>query len=290
MMHGGPTASETPGLPMWSWDDLEIGDELGRGAVGAVHAAHHRPSKRTVAVKVLAADEAVRSIAADYLARELAIAARLDHPNIVSFLGAGQGPSGAFLVMELVPGANLFEHLALGRALEPADAVRMGLDMLAALQHAHDRGVVHRDVKPENVMVQTTDVDRPMARLLDFGLARVYEGAKLRTLTHTGEARGTLLYAAPECIDNARDAKPAADIFSTGATLYTALTGTTPYEEGLTYGDLISSIRRGAVVPLRTRRPDTSPLLAHVIHKALALAPASRWTSAAAMSQALGSV
>ena len=273
-------------LPRWTWTDLEIGDELGRGAMGVVLDATVVLTGDRVAVKVLEADEEIRTIAAEYFLREVEISSQLEHPHIVRFLGVGEGPRGPFLVMEFVAGGSLRERLDLGGPMAVSDVVEIGQQILAALAHAHERELVHRDVKPENIMISDTS-DGLFARLVDFGLARAYVGSPHRTLTATGEPRGTLHYAAAECVHDARTAQPAADVFSAGATLYSALTNAAPYEDGLTYAELLDAIASGAIVPLRSRRSDVSPRLAATIERALRLDPRHRWPDAATMARHL---
>ncbi|MBX3271173.1 MAG: protein kinase [Sandaracinaceae bacterium] len=234
---------------------------LGRGAMGLVVAAHDRRLGREVAVKLVLLDAHDRPRAR--LFQEAQAAARLSHPNIVQVHEVDD--DGCFLVMELVGGASLGERLAQGPL--PPDRIRaIGREMLDALHAAHEARIVHRDVKPSNVLLAADG----SVRLADFGIARLPESE----LTSTGEVLGTLGYMAPEQLRGVADAR--SDVYAAGATLFRAATGLRAHEAGDA-----DQVRRALAGALH----DTA--LARAIAKALEIDPANRWPSAAAFRDAL---
>jgi serine/threonine protein kinase len=200
-------------------DRLRIVDELGRGGFGTVYRATDERLQRPVAVKALA-----RGPAGDRVLREAQAAARLNHPSIVTLYELGEDRDGVYLVSELVDGSTLRELQASG-ALSDLDVAEAGIELCEALAHAHERGVVHRDVKPENIAISRwrDDASGPWGRpatgramLMDFGVASLAGEARI---TRTGEVVGTLAYMAPEQAEG-EEAGPAADVYSFALVLY----------------------------------------------------------------------
>lgn len=233
---------------------------LGAGGFGVVWLGRDEHLEREVAVKVLGRDEDSESGRAS---REARAAARLNHPGIVALYELAEDEHDAYIVSELVPGRTLAE-LASERALSDRDVARIGSALCDALAHAHARGVIHRDVKPGNVMV----VDEPaagagFAKLADFGVAHMASGDPL---TRTGDVVGTLAYMAPEQAEGDR-ATPACDVYSLALTLYEAWTGENPVRAG---GALATARRLGRPLPpLGHRRPDLPVALCEVVDDAL---------------------
>jgi eukaryotic-like serine/threonine-protein kinase len=245
-----------------------LGERLGAGGFGVVWRAHDERLERDVAVKAISfgggeADEA-------RIQREAVAAARLNHPGIVALYELGHDEHAAYLVSELVDGATLAD---LGRegAVSDRDVARIGVALCDALEHAHARGVVHRDVKPGNVMVLAEPAaGAGFAKLTDFGIARLASGD---ALTATGDIVGTLAYMAPEQAEG-REVGPECDVYSLALTLYEAWTGSNPVR-----GDSPAATARrvGAPLPpLRSRRRDLPAALCEVVDAALDADPGYR--------------
>jgi hypothetical protein len=201
----------------------ELGHRLGAGGFGAVFAAHDLKLDREVAVKrIPSSDPAI----AERARREGLAAARLSHPAIVALHETGADDDAVYLVSELVRGRTLDRRCADGE-LSDRDVLRIGIVLCDALAHAHKAGVVHRDVKPANVLVPDEALEEgvgPAAKLTDFGIARL---ADSDALTRTGDVVGTLAYMAPEQAEG-RGAGPPADLYALGLCLYEALAGVNP--------------------------------------------------------------
>jgi len=208
-------------------DRFRIVDELGRGGFGTVYRARDERLERQVAVKVLAPGPAGNRVL-----REAHAAARLNHSSIVTLYELGEDRDGVYLVSELVDGETLRELLTEG-VLSDRDLGESGVEICQALAHAHGRGVVHRDVKPENIAISRWRDERPgpwsraatgRAMLMDFGVASLAGESRI---TRTGEVVGTLAYMAPEQAEG-EEAGPAADVYSFALVLYEAWSGTNP--------------------------------------------------------------
>jgi hypothetical protein len=245
-----------------------LGARLGSGGFGTVFAARDERLDRPVAVKAVAAPGPMPERAQ----REALAAARLDHPGIVAVFDAGEENGERFLVSELVRGRTLAELEREG-ALSDRDVLRVGLALADALEHAHERGVIHRDVKPQNVIVPF-EPTRNAAKLLDFGVAHL---AGDEPLTRTGDIVGTLVYMAPEQAAGRRvDVR--ADLYSLALVLYEALAGTNPVR-GASPAE--TARRVGNALPaLRRQRRDLPPELCRALDQALAPEPDDRGTLA----------
>jgi hypothetical protein len=240
--------------------------QLGAGGFGTVWLARDERLERDVAVKIVARER----IVGGRFEREARAAARLSHPGVVTLYEAGADDDGAYLVSELVRGSTLDELLAAGR-LSDHDIVEIGIALCDALAHAHAEGVVHRDVKPSNVLIP----DRPssptqLAKLTDFGVARIVGGD---SLTRTGDVLGTAAYMAPEQAEG-REVTAAADLYALALVLYEALTGVNPVRTSTA----ASRARRlGAQLPpLRRQRRDLPQALGAGVDLALRPRPRER--------------
>ena len=204
-------------------EDYELLESLGRGGMGAVFRARQTKLDREVAIKVLLPPPGEVEGWSQRFQREAQALARLEHPGIVTVHDFGQGEDLAWIVMELVDGADLRQMLADGR-LPQAEALTIVPALCEALQYAHDRGVVHRDIKPENVLFDRFGG----VKLVDFGLAKLSGDDGALQLTRTDQAMGTPRYMAPEQLERPREVDHRADLFSLGVIFYEMLTGHVP--------------------------------------------------------------
>ncbi len=250
---------------------------LGRGAMGVIYRAHDPEIERTVAIKLIRADLLDGEERTDYLARfrhEAQAAGRCAHPNIVALFDYALHDGNPFLVMEYVEGASLAQLLERGRRFSPMDAAGIVLQALAALEHAHGLGVVHRDMKPANILLPE---GRP-AKVTDFGISRIGGSA----LTQGGSVVGTPSYMSPEqCRGDEVDAR--SDLFSTGVVLFELLSGERPFR-GRTFTGVVRQLLAEEAPSLHDMVPAA---LAVVVARALTKAPAGRFQSAAEMAEAL---
>lgn len=281
-------ARAVPAVPRRRLEEFELGAELGAGGLGRVLAARDRRTGAEVAVKLLLPDLLEDEEAVAQFVRETDMLCRVQHPSIVRALAVGREPQGLFLAMERLPGRNVDQVVAAEGPLPLAEALAVTGEVLRALAHAHAVGVVHRDVKPHNVMLERSvmlqrgEGGPPRVWLLDFGLAKPLREGSAAGLTATGHFKGTLPFAAPECLVDAKRVTPAADLFSTAATLYWALTGAHWFRDSDNLLQLTASILEGALVPLCERRPELPSEVAAFVEQGLATAPAQRWPSAEA--------
>jgi len=251
---------------------------LGIGGMGQVYRARDTALERDVAVKLLAGPETAD--ARQRFLREARAAAALNHPHIVAVHDLGEEEGRLFLVMELVAGGNLREsaQVPLASAVEIARQVALGL------AHAHGHGLVHRDVKPANVLVQESG-ERPVVKLADLGLAVSSGGRGGTRLTLEGAIVGTVAYLAPEqALGRAVDGR--ADLYSLGVVLYELVTGRLPFDGNPIA--IISQHLHAPVVPPRSYRPDLDPALDAIILRLLAKDPGQRFATAAELAVALG--
>jgi hypothetical protein len=257
--------------------DFELFELLGRGGMGEVYRARQVGSDRWVALKLAPANAALSEERCTRFTREGQIAASLRHPHILTVHSAGVVEGRPYLAFDLVEGCRTFREAA--PSLSRAAAVAALRDVAQALGHAHTHGVVHRDVKPENLLF---DPDGRV-RLADFGVALSVE---LERLTRTHAAVGTPLYMAPEVITEGREANgPANDVYSLGVLLYETLTGEHPFaDQGLA---AFANPKVRDVRPLRELAQDVPRELERITLRALAPDPAARYPDGAALAHAL---
>jgi serine/threonine-protein kinase len=260
--------------------------ELGRGGMGVVYLALREADGMVVALKTIKpAGDLVEAEVARFI-REANILRELDHPYIVAFRDLGEANGHLYFAMDYVPGTDAGRLLKQEGPWPIPRAVGLVCQLLEALEYAHGRSFVHRDVKPQNLMV-TTVGGREEVRLVDFGLARVYQASKLSGLTVAGQVGGTAPFLAPEQILNFREAKPAVDQYAAGATLYNLLTGQYLFDFPASFQERLLLILQEEPVPIRSRRSDIPANLAEVIHRALAKGPARRFADVLGLRQAL---
>ncbi|HET6963481.1 MAG TPA: protein kinase [Acidimicrobiales bacterium] len=261
-----------------------MGARLGAGGMAEVFRAEDARLGRDVAVKVLRPELATDPVFRDRFEGEARAAARLSHRNVVAVYDVGEGPHGRpFIVMELVAGGGLAERLRSG-PLSEAEAVHVGLEVLAALEAAHAAGIVHRDIKPGNILFSPDG----SAKVADFGIAKaLVPDAGTSDLTATSKVIGTPRYLPPERVEG-RPATVESDLWGVGVVLHEALAGAYPFPGDTPLAAVVAA-QRGQSTPLVVSRPDVSPAVAAVVDRALAPDPADRYPSAAEMARELRS-
>lgn len=281
------SADEGPPVQAPAIPGFEFVRELGRGGMGVVYLVTRTADGAPLALKTIRPACAASEREVRRFLRECQILCTLRHPRIVAFHQMGRVGDLFYFVMDYVPGTDAGRLVERHGGLAIGVAVRLVCQALDALDHAHRRGFVHRDVKPANLLVGRED-DEEVCRLADFGLARAYHQSRMSGLTVLGDVGGTLPYMAPEQITNYRDARPPADQYSAAATLYHLLTGHDLYDfdEDRTDGQLMKILAESPV-PIRNRRPEIPERLAWIIHQALAKDPGKRFPDAAAFREAL---
>ncbi len=252
---------------------FRIDSVLGRGGMGEVYKAFDPTLQRTVALKTVRPGIESREYL-DRLYREAQACARLAHPNIVTVFEAGEIGNAVYIAMEYVVGENLASVLQKG-GLTLEERLRIVLQILSALQHAHEGGVIHRDIKPANVIRQPAGT----IKLVDFGLART---AEAEPLTVTGMVMGTIDYASPEQL-RGEHVDHRSDIYSTGVLAYEMVAGRRPFPRNSDLPALIYKIVHEPPPPLNEYMRTTFPALAEIISRSIAKSPDDRYLSAAAM-------
>ena len=252
---------------------------LGHGGMATVELAHDTELDRPVALKLLAENLAADDEFKHRFLREARLAARLSHPNIVGVYDVGEDEGRPYIVMEYVEGETLSDVLQRRGKLEPEEAAELGRQACAGLETAHRAGLVHRDIKPQNLLVTPSGT----LKIADFGIARSVDGTRL---TEAGTVLGTAAYVAPEQAAG-EDVGLAADVYSLGAVVYELLTGRPPYE-AQSLVDLVTRQREASITPVRELAPDVPASLEDAVMHALARTPGYRPSSAAAFSGELG--
>jgi eukaryotic-like serine/threonine-protein kinase len=254
--------------------------ELGVGGMATVYLAEDLKHRRKVAIKVLR-DDLSASVGAARFQREIEIAAQLQHPSILPLLDSGEADGLLYFVMPYVQGQSLRHRLNRERELPISDAVRLLIEIVDGLAHAHEHGVVHRDIKPDNVMLSGRH-----ALITDFGVARaVSEATNADTLTTMGVALGTPSYMSPEqaTADPAIDHR--ADIYALGIVAYELLSGRLPFSG--TPQQVLAAHVTETPDPVQKHRPGISPALSNAVMRCLAKLPADRWQTAGELLAAL---
>jgi serine/threonine protein kinase len=263
-------------------------DWLGQGGMGQVFKARHASMDRVVALKIIPKDVVSNPIAVGRFYREVRAVAQLSHPNIVTAFEVNQAGQTHYLAMELVDGIDLARLVQQSGRLPIPRACEYIRQAAAGLQHAHEKGLVHRDIKPGNLMVARPRADEPsVIKILDFGLARFEsESEHPLRLTQLGKIVGTVDYMAPEQAQNARTADIRADIYSLGCSLFYLLTGTPPFS-GEDTVERIGTRVLGDAPSVRQCRPEVSPALERVLGKMMARNPLDRYQTPSEVAQAL---
>ena len=257
----------------------EVEREIGKGGNARIFLARE-PGGRQVALKILH-PELLVSVAADRFLREIKLASQLDHPHIAHLLDSGERDWLVYYVMTYVEGATLREFLAQRARLSVADTLRVADDLLDALEHAHGHGIIHRDVKPENVVISPHG-----AVLLDFGIARAVWASGSDRLTRSGIAVGTSTYMSPEQITALQEIDLRSDLYSLACVLFECLAGRPPFLHANEFMVLRQHLSESPP-SLAALVPGVPPGLVQSIERALAKAPEARWQSAGAMRNAM---
>jgi len=258
--------------------------ELGRGGMATVYLARDLKHRRDVAVKVVH-PRLTSAVGAGRFLREIEIVAQLQHPHIVPLYDSGEADGSLYYVMPYEAGLSLRERLARDGRLPLDDVVLVLRDVCDALSYAHERGIVHRDIKPDNVLLSGRH-----AMVADFGVARAAADATEGTARSTpGIAFGTPAYMAPEQIQGRADVDHRADVYSVGVLAYELLTGVPPFA-GATRSEIVARHLSETPAPLDEVRPDVSATLAGVVMKCLQKKPEERWQSVDEIGRQLESV
>jgi serine/threonine-protein kinase len=256
-------------------------ERIARGGMGTVWAAEDEVLSRKVAVKVLNEGLASDPRFAERFRREARAAARLTHPNIAGTFDYGEDDDRPYIVMELIAGETLAERLSREGRLSPEETSRIGGAVAQALSYAHAQGIVHRDVKPANVMLTPHDE----VKVMDFGIAASIVGAS--GLTATGAVMGTAKYLSPGQARGDR-ATPASDVYALGVVMYEALAGTSPFERETPLATAMAQIREEPP-PIRDVNPGVPEELATLVHRCLSKDPSDRPKEAMVLAAALRS-
>lgn len=271
------------GQTFGSYDVLQ---ELGRGSMGVVYQAQHRRTGREVALKVLSPKDDAAQESLQLFLREASVLSQLNHPLIVRFHEFGLVSPTLFLAMEYVPTVSLNDLMATEHDKGQFHlACGLTCQLLEALAHAHERGLIHRDIKPTNLLVSRSN-RRLALKLADFGLAKNYWNSGCSGVTEEGTTRGTLVYMAPEQVIHCRDARPSCDIYSAAATLYWMLSARAPVMAE-TPGQTIKAVLETSPPSLSKLRPDLPGELVKLVHRGLAKEPQNRFASAQEFRHAL---
>jgi WD40 repeat protein/tRNA A-37 threonylcarbamoyl transferase component Bud32 len=274
------TGSSLPGRTLGPYQLLEV---LGRGGMGQVYKARHQGLDRLVALKVIRQDYVDEDHAGARFAQEAQAAARLSHPHIVTLFDAGEIDGTPFLAMEYLEGIDLDRLVRRDGPLPVARACAYLRQAALGLQHAQERGLVHRDVKPANLFLTA---DGTVVKVLDFGLARFRSGSQVGSLTQAGQFLGTPDYLAPEQLTDSRQVDGRADVYSLGCTACYLLTGDPPFPGGSVWDKLFKH-RQTEPAMLRSPPKGVPPALGAVLRRMLAKRPDQRWPTPGDVAAAL---
>ncbi len=282
-----PAKPPVSSKPLRRLGEYQLLEKLGKGGMGTVFKALHTKLQREVALKVLPKGRVDDAVAVARFEREMMAVGRLDHPNVVRAYDAREIGGECFLVMELVEGLDLNQYMRRHGVLQVADACEVIRQAALGLQSAHEHGLVHRDVKPSNLMLNHSGE----VKLLDLGLARFQlDQAAGDEMTSTGHMMGTADFMAPEQVSETHTVDIRADVYSLGCTLYKLLAGRAPFS-GSKYPSAFEKMRAHldeAAPPLRKYRRDVPEELLAVINRMMAKEPAARFDTPARVADAIG--
>lgn len=263
---------------------------LGRGGMGSVYLARHAIIGKLLAVKILEASRVTMGRGHQRLFREAQMAAAIGHPHIIEVVDVGMSPAGdPYLVMEYLEGEDLGSLLSRHGPLTVAAACAVLEPVLQALQAAHARQVVHRDVKPSNICLHRVEGSPPGVKLIDFGIAKYVGAHQDGRITATGSVLGTPSYMSPEQAMGIEEVDARVDLYSVGVVFYELVTGTLPFS-GRNYNEILQQIIAGALPPFKCRGQDLPPGVCEVIAQATRKNPSERFQSAAEFLSGLSSL
>ena len=260
-------------------DRYVVEREAGRGGMATVFQARDRKLGRAVAIKVVS-PSVMTAVAGERFLREIRITAQLQHPNILSLIDSGEAAGLLYSVMPFVDGESLRERL-LGEQLPVGEALMLAREVAEALDYAHHRGIIHRDVKPENILLSNGH-----AVVADFGIARAIGLASGNSLTAKGLPIGTAAYMSPEQAQGATGGDPRSDVYSLGCVLYEMLTGRMAFG-GASLREVLTKQASGEPTPVQSLRPEVPDAVAAIVTRALAKRPEDRYQSAGEMASDL---
>ncbi|HHH29300.1 MAG TPA: serine/threonine protein kinase [Polyangiaceae bacterium] len=250
-------------------DHYEIESLLGHGGMGAVYAAKHTRTGRAVAIKWMLPQAATSAEAVARFIAEAKVTARIEHPNVVHIYDFGESNGSPFLVMERLRGRSLREHLDTVGRLSPAEAVHLLVPAMRGVAEAHREGIIHRDIKPDNIFLcQGKDGSAREAKVVDFGISKLFDSDSKSNLTGTGMMMGTPAYMSPEQLNAPKDADARFDVYAFGVVFYEAIVGRQPYEADGIF-QLVAQIMNAEVVPPSRVHPELSPALDAVVLRAM---------------------
>ena len=274
-------------IPGETFSSYRVIREIGRGAMGAVFEAEHVQLRKRVAIKVLLPEAANDRAAVQRFLREGEAAARIRHEHIVDVSDVGTRDGTPYLVMEYLDGESLADRLARKRRFTDTELVDLAIPICDALAVAHESGVIHRDVKPDNIFLARTKRGATRVMLVDFGISHfAHNDPKLARLTSSAVLIGTPCYLSPEAARSARNVDARSDQYSFGATLYECRTGLLPYERPSIF-EMISAILLEDPVPPSERASDIDPRLDTAILRAMSRHPENRFPDMRALALAL---
>lgn len=248
-------------------------DELGQGGMGTVFRARHRSMERVVALKILVPELSQRPNALARFQREMKATSRLEHPNLIVVHDAGESDGTYYLVMEYIEGTDLKTLVDQTGPLPEDRAIFCIAEAARGLEYAHAQGVIHRDVNPSNILLDSSGT----TKILDMGIARVQSAEEDQAqLTAIGQILGTLDYMSPEQAVDARKADTRADIYSLGITLWYVLTGQVPYPGDTMMGRLVAH-RTSPIPSLQDACPELSSEVDQVFRRMVAKTPEDRY-------------
>jgi serine/threonine protein kinase len=260
---------------------------IGRGGMGVVYKAEHTRIGKILALKLLTGELTRDGEQVARFKREALMSSRLSHPNTVQVFDFGEADGLAYLAMEYVRGRDLGVVVSEAGRLQAERTARIVIQICSSLSEAHEKGIVHRDLKPENIMIVASQNGDDVAKVLDFGLAKLRESSELSDVTSSGAIVGTPYYMAPEQI-RGEAVTPACDVYQLGALLYACLTGTVPFDAATPMGVLTRHLIEAPVPPnVRVPELSLSGSFERLVLTALAKDPADRFPSAAALKDAL---